>query len=113
MNNKHRDEFFGSKADFQDRFVTNESGSSGWKLKADGCSKRFQPENVWRDNELMSDKLSKRREFNTRYNNAEFNESNLMNCVITLKNKGFNDLKVDESIEEFVERHMEVLNGDL
>jgi hypothetical protein len=110
---RERDNFFNrdSAADFHDRFVRDEWGSNAWKLTADGCAKRYDPYNVFRDNELVSENMSTRREFGNRWNPAEFSEKDTQNALAILSSKGFTDLKPEETTEEFIQRHIEVLGG--
>jgi len=88
------------RAEFRDKFATDSKWNS-CKLKADGCGKRFIDKSPFRDNELRKPK-------DQRFN-VNINERTLLNCMKTLQIKGINDLQIDESTEEFVLRHSEVL----
>ena len=104
------DEFYGKKSSPHDRFAHNEE-TGVFKLRADGCAKRFDSINPYRDNELMPEGLSKRREFSTRWNNAESNENMTLNCLAILKSKGIVDIQPDEDTEQFIIRHADVLEN--
>ncbi len=91
-----------------DRYSNKKNKFVNGKLTSEGC---FMRHDRTRDEQLMTNTESARKNFNTHWNRTEMCEHQMMNCMHMLKNKGYTDLKADESVAEFVDRHREDLNG--
>lgn len=91
----HNNEVVDSKFAFNDN-------PAGCKLMADGCSRRFDPINVWRDNELVVDRKQ-------RWQRDDYDDVYIINCLQILKNKGVTDIGKEENVISFIKRHKDLI----
>lgn len=92
------------ETEFQKKFATDDKWNS-FCLTADGCGKRH---NIPRDKQYLNDQESTRKAF-AGYNHAVADDRKINNMLSILASKGIKDLRADESVEDFIKRHENVL----
>jgi hypothetical protein len=89
---------------FLKKFATDDKWNS-FCLTADGC---YQRHNIPRDKQYLTDQESTRKAF-AGHNRVVADDRRINNMLSILASKGVNDLRADESVEEFIIRHGDVL----